>query len=324
MRRVNDWCRRDETGAVMILMAAFSVVFVGMAALVIDVGALHDEKRQLQNGADAAALGLARYILGACPDAATPACAAALQGRAIDLAKANVRDDFTTVDPPVADHAKKQVTVSTRTLEADGGGILPFSFGQILTGVKGKAVKATAVASWGGYASAPVVRLTLSRCEFLDATSNGTVFNRPTEVLFHRSTDVDCAGGPSGANLPGGFGWLDDEDSNRNDCIVTVPVNATVGSDTGNSAPGPCRMVDYLNSDVLVALFDVATGSGSNGSYHIYGFAQFHITGLRFPSGGNGGVSCATNACLAGHFIRFVPIGDLGGPNLGDRVALVS
>lgn len=323
MRRLTLFRRRDEQGAVIVLMTAFVVVMVGMAALVIDVGALRDEKRQLQNGADAAALGLAQYIGQNCPTAAT--CSPVLlQSKAESLAKANARDNATKVDPPIADYATKQVTVKTSTQEGDGGNILPFSFGQALTGVKGKEVRAGAAASWAGLKSASVVRLTVSRCEFNLATVNGTVFDEPKVILFHKSSP-DCAGGPSGANLSGGFGWLGDgNDSNPNDCNVTPSAGNTVVSDTGNSAPNACKMATYLGKDVLLALFDGVSGSGSNGSYHIYGFAQLHITGFNFPSGGQGGVSCPTNACLVGKFIRFIAIGEIGGPNLGNRVALVS
>ncbi len=61
MRRVTHR-RRDERGAMVIFLAAFSVVMIGMAALVIDVGSLLDEKRQLQNGADAGALAVAQQL----------------------------------------------------------------------------------------------------------------------------------------------------------------------------------------------------------------------------------------------------------------------
>ena len=323
MRRLMLRPRRDEKGVVIVLMAGFVVGIVGMAALVVDVGAILDEKRQLQNGADAAALGLAQHIGQTCPITATAACTASLQSKADALANGNARDGFAKVEAPTADHAAKQVTVKTSTLDSGTGTILPYSFGQALTGVKGQTVKATATASWAGLQRASVVRLTLSRCEFIRATSNGTVFDLPTTILFHGDS-VDCSAGPSGANLPGGFGWLDDTDSNSGDCIVTPSAGNTVGSDTGNSAPAPCHIADYLGKDVLISIFDVVTGNGSNGSYHIYGFGQFHITGFKFPSGGQGGVACPTNACLVGNFVRFVPIGDLGGPNVGNRVALVS
>jgi Flp pilus assembly protein TadG len=314
--------RRDEAGAVIVIMAAFTVVMVGMAALVIDVGALHDEKRQLQNGADAAAIGLAQYVGQACPTAVNLACTtAAIQGKADALATANVRDGTTTVVPTL-DYATKRVTVKTNTLGAGGTSIVPFSFAQILTGVKGKAVKATAVASWAGLQTATVVRLTLSRCEFNLATTDGTIFGVQKTIFFHKSSPI-CAAGPSGANLPGGFGWLDDNDSSPNDCSVTLSAADTVGSDTGNSNPGPCNMATYLGQDILLSIFDVVSGNGSGGSYHIYGFAQLHMTGYAFPAGGNGGVVC-NKPCLVGNFIRFVAIGEFGGPNLGNRVSLVS
>ena len=40
----------------MILVAVGLVVIMAMAALVIDVGAMEHERRELQNGADAAAM----------------------------------------------------------------------------------------------------------------------------------------------------------------------------------------------------------------------------------------------------------------------------
>src|SRR6187401_1591057 len=51
--------QRDE-GAVMVWVALMMVVLLGAGAIVIDIGALYAEKRQLQNGADAAALAVAQ------------------------------------------------------------------------------------------------------------------------------------------------------------------------------------------------------------------------------------------------------------------------
>ena len=49
----------DERGAVLVWVALMLTVLIGVGALVIDAGALYTEKRQLQNGADAAALAVA-------------------------------------------------------------------------------------------------------------------------------------------------------------------------------------------------------------------------------------------------------------------------
>src|ERR1039457_1222087 len=66
---------RDERGAVGVLVAMMlgAGVLTGMGALVIDVGQLYQERAELQNGADAAALAVAESCAtGTC----TPSIAA--------------------------------------------------------------------------------------------------------------------------------------------------------------------------------------------------------------------------------------------------------
>jgi hypothetical protein len=316
--------RRDERGAVVVLMAAFTVVIVGMAALVVDVGALHDEKRQLQNGADAAALGLAQHIGSNCATG-SPAClAGTLMAQAQALAAGNARDAATTSDAVTPDYANQRVTVQTSTRDAAGNSILPYQFARSLTGVSGQTVRATATASWAGLKRAAVIPLTMSKCEFTTATSDNPVFGVQRTILFHTKA-APCGGGP---DLPGGFGWLkDNNDSDSDDCNVTPTVGNFVNEDTGVvGTPHSCDMATLLETDVLLAVYDSLTGSGNNGKYHIYGFGEFHLTGYRFTSTNSGGtVPCnSPNTCIAGYFVRFVPVGELGGPTLGNRVALVS
>lgn len=327
MRRLSTSGARDEKGAVLILMAAFTVVMVGMAALVIDVGALNDEQRQLQNGADAAALGLAQYIGGkGCVSGTGPCLPAKLVAEAEDLANGNVRDDMTAYSV-TTNYAEKTVTVVTRTGDGGTDAILPYEFAQIITGKKGQVVEAAATASWAGLKSAKVIRLTLSLCEFIYATKSlaNPVFDLPTEILLGAAHGC---GTPSGANLPGGFGWLDDTDPPDNDCVLTPTTGETrLGSDPGKDTPRGCELAPLLNQDVLLSLYDESTdlgGGGNRANYGIYGFGEFHLTGYDLPVAGKDGVSCSKKPCLAGKFVRFVPIGDLGGPTLGSRVALVS
>ena len=61
--------RRDERGVVAAIVAILlgTGVLLGMGALVIDVGQIYQERAELQNGADAAALAVAKSCaLGAC------------------------------------------------------------------------------------------------------------------------------------------------------------------------------------------------------------------------------------------------------------------
>jgi putative Flp pilus-assembly TadE/G-like protein len=314
------WVKRarpDEGGAVIVLMVAAMVAIVGMAAIVVDVGSLLDEKRQLQNGADAAAIAVAQSC-------GQGICNVLL---AQPLADQNARDARTGIDPPLVDLLNRRVTVKARTMDSGGSSILPYRFAQVLTGTKGKTVTATATASWAGLKKALVVPITLSKNGFDCATSNNTVFGVAKSLEFHSKATGAC--NLTAGEMPGGFGWLRDQnDSDPNDCNVTVSVGDTVQTDPGLSGPpGDCDAAVLIDTDVLVPLFDSASGNGSNGTFHIYGFAMFHVTGYTFPSSqpkSGGVVSCSSNSCIAGKFIRFVGLGDYGGPNLGNNVALLS
>ncbi len=314
----------DEEGAIVVLMIVVSLVIIVMAALVVDVGGILDEKRQLQNGADAAALGVAQLIAQTCPTG--PCTSATLVSTAESLAGANARDGATRIDAVTPDYTAQRVAVTTSTADAGGGRILPYWFGKAVTGSPGRTVHAKATASWAGLARAAVIPLTISKCEYTRTTVGGTVFDVATVVLFH--TKATSCVGPSGSDLPGGFGWLkDNNDSNPNDCSVTPSVNATVPDDSGvPGTPNACDVSTLLGKDILLAVYDSFTGTGSNAIYRIYGFAQVHLTGYRFSSSNAAGtIGCSSpNTCISGSFIRFTAVGDYGGPNLGNRVALLS
>ena len=53
---------KDRTGAVAIMVALLLIVFIGFAALAIDLGHLYVVRNELQNGADAGALAGARFL----------------------------------------------------------------------------------------------------------------------------------------------------------------------------------------------------------------------------------------------------------------------
>lgn len=62
MKKLMRRFRRDESGQALVLAALSVVVLLGMVALVIDVGFMQYQKRDLQNTADAAALAGVAYL----------------------------------------------------------------------------------------------------------------------------------------------------------------------------------------------------------------------------------------------------------------------
>jgi hypothetical protein len=273
---------RDEHGAVIVLMAAFVVVIVGLSALVIDVGSIADEKRQLQNGADAAALAVAHSCgLGTCDTSL-----------AAGLANSNSRDGRS--DVVVSFPGTRRASVITST-SSGGTSILPYSFAQILTHDKGRTVHASATAGWDFVGSAVVIPLALSPCD-------------KTRLHLGTATVIDFAvgfGTCPGKPAPGSFAWLNLA------CQTTVVVSSNVLASSGKSGPKDC-LRGLKDTVVLLPIFDTITGTGTNATYHIIGFAALRLTGWSFPGDASSPAPCS-GTCIAGTFVNFVQPGQPAG-----------
>ena len=159
MRRRHQ--QQTDRGAILPLVAISMVVLLGMGAMVIDVGHLYAERRQLQNGADAAALAVAQSCAqGNCGP---------YTSMAQDYANLSARDGVSTVReicfggprlaaglprcggsaPGGATRALGWVRVTTRTLTADGSNEVDFLLAPIVTALSGYTVEATSIAAWG-------------------------------------------------------------------------------------------------------------------------------------------------------------------------------
>lgn len=301
---------RDEKGAVLVLVIFFTVVMMALAALVVDVGALLDERRQLQNGADASALAVAHSCaLGSC-DAALAA----------PLTNANSRDNDSAVDA-VTYPAANQVRVATST-RGGGTNILPYSFGQVVTGTEGETVRAVATARWGPAGRATAIRLAVSQCD----VSRLGISTVVSVIMFH-SNSSSCDGN-SGNDTSGAFGWLQ-PDGTGDACEITVTAGVKAPADPGASGGAKC-LADHLGTDILLPVFnDVigVTGTGSNAKYQITGFARFHLTGYRFAGKRSTPAPCSGSTdCISGYFIRYLTTSQvLGGTDFGvSTVNLVS
>jgi Flp pilus assembly protein TadG len=302
-----------EQGGVAVLLAILVLPLLGFAAISVDVGALYAERRQLQNGADAAALAIAQDCAGGdCGAAATTA---------VTFAGANANDGFADA---AATFAQDQVTVRASTRRPDGSTALAHWFAPVF-GVDATTVTAQGSAAWGvptgGTAGLPII---FSWCAFTDATGGEPSTENEVVIRYDNMSVTGCTG-PSGKEIPGGFGWLE---TDAGVCRATHAVGQQVVSDPGNSVPSICSpayVAELLSQPVLLPVFEESGEQGTSGWYRVYGYAAFQITGYRF-SGNNefnaGGACSGNHRCIKGYFLEFVYLDDdfqFGGdaPDLG-------
>lgn len=359
--------RRDEDeGAVAVIVAIVMVALMGFGTLVIDVGQIYAERRQLQNGSDAAVLSLALD----CPTAAGCSSDTSVGGLAGVKANQNANDGTATVTQicgiaptlapcsPAADigpwdcrpvpsslSSASYVQVRTATRESGGGNLVPPILARVLApGYTGTTVRACARASWGppsGLTSQ--LPITISLCEFQAYTAGGFAPQPPypsgypgeKKLYFHNQADdaPPCPAGPSGSDLPGGFGWLD---TNEN-CVATTDTTNWVDDSTGAPAPVECsnaELAAMVGRIINLPIFDETNGlNGANGKYHIRGYAAFYLTGYVFP--GSKRKSILTNSfpcggpdhCISGVFTQDLTptAGTIGtGPSMGTTVVQMS
>lgn len=341
---------KNERGVTAIVVMLTTVAMFGIGAVVVDVAALLQEKRVLQNGADAAALAIAEQCgIGECGDPTADAN---------EYTDANAEDGASTVeelcgsgvtgvsacdDPPDVPEGAGYVQVTTLTDEA-GNDKVPFFFAQLL-GFDGSSVRARATAAWGGPSSLTSdLPLTISKCEFEEFTSNGTDLEDPPPydtsgypspervIVFHNGQNAAgvCPSGPAGSDLPGGFGWLS---TGENDCYATSDTEGWYDDKTGRPPPSDCdvpEMAALIGTIVHLPIFDETNGlNGTNGEYHMMGFAAFYLTGYSIEgqykeqSIVSGGFPCnGSTSCISGFFVNdpTPTTGTIGGPSMGVTV----
>ena len=311
---------RDDRGAVAVVVAVCMAALLGMGTLVLDVGQLYAERRQLQNGADAAVLSLALD----CPTVAGCSTDTSVTGQAGTKANQNDADplnneaqitqicgnaatlqtcspasgigpwDCRPVAPGLA--SANYVQVRTQTRRNGGGNLVPPLLARVLVaGYPGTNVRACARASWGPAAGlTSQLPLTISLCEFQKYTASGFAppppypanYSGEKTVYFHNNTTTapPCPAGPSGSDLPGGFGWLDTTEN----CVATTSTGGWVDDSTGVPPPNSCSNAELLamrGQLINIPVFDAVNGlNGANGQYRIVGYAAFYLTGYVFPS----------------------------------------
>ncbi|OKI40369.1 pilus assembly protein TadG-related protein [Micromonospora sp. CB01531] len=196
--------RRDDRGGVATVFGVLFAggVLLGMLALVVDVGQLYVEREELQSGADAAAIAVAKSCaadLSTCTDvnrrniagryARDNARDGAANALTICGSVAGVADLFpcparagnlTRCIDGAPSGSGRYLEVRTSTATSDGSTLLPPSFARALLGnedYEGTTVGACARVSWG--APKAGLAVTFSKCEWDHATKNGEHFPAP-------------------------------------------------------------------------------------------------------------------------------------------------
>lgn len=349
MSRQRPTDERDR-GATLALIAIMLTVLLGCGAIVIDLGFLYVERRQLQNGADAAALAVAQdCAAGNCLDE---------WGTARTAASANATsDDVSAVDvvcgggptaaqvglatcvgptPPGITNALGWVKVTTSTLTSTGSTKIPFLLGVFIGANGGKTVHATAIAAWGTASGGLALPFVMAECAFngLGGSLLSSTIPQGLVTVFSEKLSSNgpgsfsnselCRNQTNSLQLPGSFGWL----SADGECLLNLNVNVPTYADPGNDSLIKKNCGDgssVRDQTVLLAIYNAYSGTGSNATYNLVSFVGFRVTGYHL-SGDTwpGGFACPPNPydpsatgsdvrCFQGYFTQVYPkSGDFG------------
>ncbi|WP_371745909.1 pilus assembly protein TadG-related protein [Arthrobacter oryzae] len=317
----------DEHGGVAVIVALLMVVLLGFTALAVDVGALYSERAQLQNGADASALGIAQKCARNLSD---PQCSSS-SPLASSFANQNALDGMSNVQSITLDTAIRKVTVRTSARETGGAADSVSLYFARALGITNAEVGARSSAVWGSpKAGRTAFPLAFSICQVKDKIG-GTL-----QLLQDKgkNNNADCLYGPSGAAVEGGFGWLVQDPGV---CGGTIDLALSEGgSDPGNNAPGNCsgtlqKWGDEITAGrdvtVLLPIFNTTSGTGNGASYGMVAFAAFKVVGWKFSgdttlpntfqnrASTDTGVTAATECrgeCrgIIGRFVNYVSLAD--------------
>jgi Flp pilus assembly protein TadG len=289
-----------------------ATVLLGLGALVIDVGQLYQERAELQNGADAAAIAVAK----SCATGSTcmPSLAAqyanenasALTGgnAAVTLVCGSLgglsacpaSTGEMTDCPPAPAGSQGYVDVHTATQTSGGGTLIAPVLAKVLLGSSytGTQVLACAQASWGGPAAGNTFAFAISACSWDSWTSYGTDFAPappavPSALYDHQlnlanlGNDSGCFGESSGSDGAGAFGWAADQTGTCGIFTNTPTFPAATGASAGSTCQTALSSAYASRRAVLLPVYTKVSGTGSNAIFTLKGFAAFVVTGYSLP-----------------------------------------
>lgn len=280
--------RRDETGAITVIVAIAMTAVLGMAALVIDIGAAQARKAQLQDAADAAATGLAQRCFESLLTSLA-SCDAGVIGGASGTAAGYALDNVNDASAAVSGVSFTDDTV-TVTLTSDQ----PSFFARIFD-VENVTVQTTATAKW----SQPATPLPLAyhQCA-LPAPNSSTV-----QFLRYDLLDLNLS---SCGLVPGvvdllGPGWVTQTDLISlddglsllsSDCSFDIDLVAYVSTTLTKVLPTQCShlLPSLIGRQVLLPVYDrvlvpiVVNGVLLGQGMKVEKYALMEVTGYDFQT----------------------------------------
>jgi hypothetical protein len=330
---------RDEEGFAAVVAALILLMLFGFAGFAVDAGAMWQERRELRNGADAAALAVAEDCItgaAACTDAVGLATAE-------DYADSNADDGRSGVDSVVIDlmppNPDYTVTVRVVTSSEDETGDPGFDFTFMkLLGNDSTMVRADATAAAGPLGMGGGLPLVISTCEWYRGPEGPPEVPQEWDFFdeiilwWHDGDTQEPCNNPAGQDVPGGFGWLetlpgtcetqfeqigDEWWANAGTGVVPTCTKEQVAA---LLQPGP----DGTPATIIVPYFDLREGTGSNARFRIVGFGAFTVTGYDLQPGSQfeWNSPCPIpndQVCMGGWFERGVTLseGEFGGEDFG-------
>lgn len=315
------WLKRDE-GVSMVLVGVLLAALLALSGMAVDLGAVYSERRELRNGADAAALAVAED----CGRGTRPCDGATALATAEEYADANAWDAASAVESVTltktnATTGSVRVVTSAWDAAAGRSGVrVPLLS---LLGFDRVSVGAAATAIFDHPSSGGGLPLIIGTCEFYTALLGGYGPGSTTTLWFKDpkgDPEMPCPADPAGKDAPGAFGWLDTPDTSR--CETgNLTVGDVASTDPGFSPSKGCKKnIPPLNADYMLPIYSSVTGNGSHVEYTVAGFAIFHFLGYKFPNWGQAGVGCngSGKGCITGYFVQdTLYTGDPGGPDFG-------
>jgi Flp pilus assembly protein TadG len=286
---------------------------------VIDVGQLYQERAQLQSGADAAALAVAKScILGTCtPSTALSTAQTYANDNATDgvsgvgtvcgyadtLTACGTSSGAMTACPSPPASGTNYVDVNTSTKTSGGATTIAPIFAKDLLGNStyvGTKVLACAQVEWnlsgGATYSGIFTAFSTPACQLDKQSTAGYIYGSPPSVSLPSSSydmkltlsyggKAGCSTEASGSDGPGTFGWL----TETGGCTEDPPLATTYSVHTSTTSAN-CNTPLYDDAQdktlIYIPVYTSVSGSGTSAVYNVKGAAAFVVTGYNVPGTG--------------------------------------